>query len=157
MQQIVARFRDIEAKTILIVARFSTIIIYYCNDFRFYSRAINSGAMALAPDMPYSGASKYVGIPRAVVQKLTQYPLEGVGQTAKVGDISEFPVLYACGTEDTSDLCEKKFGNETCAKIADCTYLQLPGCGHDVVGCTVTGSSLMDAIVANIKKASSLP
>ena len=123
----------------------------------WYNGAINSGAMALAPDMPYSGASKYVGIPRAVVQKLTQYPLEGVGQTAKVGDIREFPVLYACGTEDTPDLCEKKFGNETCAKIADCTYLQLPGCGHDVVGCTVTGSSLMDAIVANIRKASSLP
>jgi len=28
VQQIVARFRDIEAKTILIVARFSTIIIF---------------------------------------------------------------------------------------------------------------------------------
>jgi hypothetical protein len=63
----------------------------------WYNGAINSGAMALAPDMPYSGASVYVGIPRAVVQNLTQYPLDGVGQTAMVGDINEFPVLYACG------------------------------------------------------------
>jgi pimeloyl-ACP methyl ester carboxylesterase len=120
----------------------------------WYNGAIDSGAMALAPDMPYSGASKYVGIPRAVVQKLTQYPLVGVGQTAMVGNISEFPVLYACGTKDTSDLCEKKFGTQTCAKIKDCTYLQLPGCGHDVVGCTVTGDTLIDAIVANIGKVS---
>jgi hypothetical protein len=33
VQQIVARFRDIEAKTILIVARFSTIIVYFIRIF----------------------------------------------------------------------------------------------------------------------------
>lgn len=109
--------------------------------------------MALAPDMPYSGASVYVGIPRSFVQNHTQYSLKGVGQTAMVGDIDEFPVLYACGTGDTSDLCEKQFGAQTCAKISACTYLRVEGCGHDVIGCDTGDATVTDAIVANIEKA----
>lgn len=49
----------------------------------WYNGAIDSGAMALAPLMAQTGAAKYVGIPQAMVQNLTQYPLEGVPQTVK--------------------------------------------------------------------------
>ena len=103
----------------------------------WYNGAIDSGAMALAPLMAQTGAAKYVGIPQAMVQNLTQYPLEGVPQTVKVGHVKEFPVLYACGTNDSSDLCNPIFGKESNALIMNFTYLQLPGCGHNVLGCGV--------------------
>jgi pimeloyl-ACP methyl ester carboxylesterase len=121
----------------------------------WYNGAIDSGAMALAPLMNQTGAAKYVGIPQAMVKQLTQYPLEGVPQTVKVGKITQFPVLYACGTDDTSDLCNPIFGTQSQELIQSFTYLQLPGCGHDVLGCGVPVQKelLESAIVKHIQDA----
>jgi hypothetical protein len=121
----------------------------------WYNGAIDSGAMALAPLMNQTGAAKYVGIPQAMVKQLTQYPLEGVPQTVKVGKITQFPGLYACGTDDTSDLCNPIFGTQSQDLIQSFTYLQLPGCGHDVLGCGVPVQKelLESAIVKHIQDA----
>ena len=118
----------------------------------WYNGAIDSGAMALAPLMEQTGAAKYVGIPQEMVKKLTQYPLEGVPQTVKVGQITEFPVLYACGDGDSSDLCNPDFGKQSGDLIQKFTYLKLKGCSHDVLGCGVPArkEELEAAIVKHI-------
>jgi len=105
----------------------------------WYNGAIDSGAMALAPMMPYDGAAKFIGIPEDVVRNLTQYPTTGVPQTARVGKVDEFPVLYACGSADTSDLCKQAFSDESAELISDYKYLRLGLCGHDVLGCEDDG------------------
>jgi hypothetical protein len=103
--------------------------------------------------MPYTGAAKWVGIPEAVVANETQYPVAGVPQTVRVGRVDEFPVLYACGGQDTSDLCEQTFSDQSGALIADYTYLKLPSCAHDVLGCPVEAQRLQleQAIVDHIE------
>eukprot|EP00656_Telonema_subtile_P007384 TRINITY_DN1346_c0_g1_i2.p1 TRINITY_DN1346_c0_g1~~TRINITY_DN1346_c0_g1_i2.p1 ORF type:complete len:291 (-),score=72.03 TRINITY_DN1346_c0_g1_i2:237-1109(-) len=119
----------------------------------YYNGAIDAGAMALAPLMTFGSIAKQIGIPSDVVKKLTQYPLTGVAQSVKVGQVSEFPVLYSCGTKDGSDLCKSAFGDESGKLISKFTYLQLPGCGHDVLGCSDATQleKLHDAIVANVQ------
>jgi len=123
----------------------------------WYNGAIDSGAMALAPLMKQTGAAKYVGIPPDMVKQLTQYPLEGIPQTIKVGNITQFPVLYACGTDDSSDLCNPIFAKQSQDLIKSFSYLQLPGCGHDVLGCPVSVQLelLEKAIVKHIQDANS--
>ena len=115
---------------------------------RWYNGAIDSGAMALAPIItPYTGAAKYVGIPVAQVRQYTQYNVEGVYQSVKVQHVTEFPVLYACGANDSSDLCKPTFGDQSGKLIKHFTYLRMPNCGHMVIGC----AGLQDAITANIQ------
>jgi pimeloyl-ACP methyl ester carboxylesterase len=121
----------------------------------WYSGAIDSGAMALGkwdPSAPLSPVSKYVGITKATVEKLTTYPLAGVPQTKKVGRVSEFPVLYACGGTDTSDLCKPNFDSESKALIDHYTYLKVDNCGHGVLGCA-QAQEFIDAIMKNIAAA----
>jgi|MDSY01.1.fsa_nt_gb pimeloyl-ACP methyl ester carboxylesterase len=120
----------------------------------WYNGAIDSGAMALAPMMDYQAGSvaTLVGIPQEMVEANTQYSLDGVPQTVKVGRVDEFPVLYACGGQDGSDLCKEAFSDESAELIGNYSYLKLPTCGHDVVGCQVPGAAqeLIDAIIRNI-------
>eukprot|EP00040_Diaphanoeca_grandis_P007965 m.43155 g.43155 ORF g.43155 m.43155 type:complete len:387 (-) comp19309_c1_seq1:28-1188(-) len=122
----------------------------------WYNGAIDAGAMALAPMMPYGSIAKRLGIPESVVGNLTQYALSGVAQTVKVGNVTEFPVLYACGANDSSDLCKQIFGDESGKLISKYTYLRLDSCGHDVLGCSDTNDreKLEQAIIANIQSAS---
>ena len=120
----------------------------------WYNGAIDSGAMALTkwdPNAAISPVSKYVGIDFKTVEKLTQYPLEGVAQSVRVGRVDEFPVLYACGSLDTSDLCESAFDTESRALIGKYTYLKVVGCGHDVLGCK-QAQTYIDAIIKNIQQ-----
>ena len=122
----------------------------------WYNGAIDSGAMALTkwdPNAPYSPVSKYVGINFTTVERLTQYPLEGVAQTVRVGRVDEFPVLYACGSDDSSDLCKSAFDAESAALIGSYTYLKVVGFGHDVLGCS-QAQTYIDAIIKNIQQAS---
>jgi len=120
----------------------------------YYNGAIDSGAMALTkwdPDAPYSPVSKYVGLNFTTVQDLTQYPLEGVAQSVRVGRVDEFPVLYACGSTDQSDLCKAAFDTESAALLGKYTYLKVNGCGHDVLGCSQK-QTYIDAIIKNIQQ-----
>jgi pimeloyl-ACP methyl ester carboxylesterase len=126
----------------------------------WYNGAIDSGAMALTtwdPNAPYSPVSKFVGLSFTTVQKLTQYPLEGVAQSVRVGRVDEFPVLYACGSTDESDLCKAAFDTESAALIGKYTYLKVVGCGHHVLGCYIDGKyeaqKYIDAIIENIQQA----
>lgn len=121
----------------------------------WYNGAIDSGAMALAPMLPFGAIAKWIGIPYDTVKNNTQYPLTGVGQTVKVGRVSEFPVLYACGLQDTSDLCETKFGEESHEYIDTFTYMQMQHCGHNVLGCrnATELAALQQAICDNINSA----
>jgi len=118
----------------------------------WYNGAIDSGAMGLAPMEPYGELADYVGIPSATVERLTQYPLTGVAQTVKVGHVVEFPVFYACGEDDLSDLCKEKFGDQSKALIQDFAYLRVPNCGHQVLGCAAA-QEYIDGIIANIQSA----
>jgi len=123
----------------------------------YYNGAIDSGAMALTkwdPHAPYSPVSKYVGINFTTVQRLTQYPLAGVAQSVRVGRVDEFPVLYACGSTDQSDLCKAAFDTESAALIGNYTYLKVVGCGHDVLGCD-HAQTYIDAIIKNIQQQAS--
>ena len=70
----------------------------------------------------------------ATVQKLTQYPLEIVAQSVRVERVDEFRVLYACGSTDASDLCKAALETESAALIGKYTYLEVVGCGHNVLG-----------------------
>jgi pimeloyl-ACP methyl ester carboxylesterase len=116
----------------------------------WYNGAIDSGAMGLAPMEPYDELADEVGIPKAIVENLTQYPLTGVAQTVKVGPVSEFPVFYACGYDDRSDLCKPKFGEESKALIQDFSYLRVPNCSHQVLACS-GAQGIIDGIIANIQ------
>jgi len=122
----------------------------------WYNGAIDSGAMALTkwdPDAPYSPVSKYVGLNFTTVEDLTQYPLEGVAQSVRVGRVDEFPVFYACGSNDQSDLCKAAFDTESGALISQYTYLKVDGCGHNVLGCQTGAQKFIDGIIKNIQQA----
>ena len=120
----------------------------------WYNGAIDSGAMALAPMMAYNSGSiaASIGIPEDKVEEGTQYPLEGVAQSTFVGNVTEFPVFYGCGDQDSCDLCKQAFSDESEALVQDYSYLGLPACGHDVLGCAES-QSYIDKIIANIQKA----
>lgn len=118
----------------------------------WYNGAIDSGAMALAPMGPYGAAARYVGISNTTVAKLTQYRLDGVPQTVKVGPVAEFPVLYACGSQDPSDLCKQAYSDESAKLIANYTYLRVEGCSHNVLGCD-KAQQYIDAIITHIQAA----
>ena len=67
--------------------------------FWWYNGAIDDGAMALAPLMPFgSSIASHVNITYEMTKELSQYSLDGVPQTVKVGVVSKFPVFFACGT-----------------------------------------------------------
>eukprot|EP00040_Diaphanoeca_grandis_P040829 m.262164 g.262164 ORF g.262164 m.262164 type:complete len:364 (-) comp44662_c0_seq1:59-1150(-) len=121
----------------------------------WYNGAIDAGAMALAPlttyDGPYGAVARYIGIPYDFVKNNTQYPITGVPQTVKVGRVDDFPVLYACGQHDSSDLCKTAFADETGALISKLTYVSYPECGHGIVSCG--GEDLEEEVLKTILSA----
>ena len=123
--------------------------------FWWYNGAIDSGALALPPLMPFgSSIASNIAIPYDQVKNLTQYPLEGVAQTVKVGVVSEFPVMFACSTHDTCDLCTDAGAQETGKMIkSNYTFVQNT-CHHQLIrvsDCPVDQrQKVIDAIVANV-------
>ena len=124
----------------------------------YYNGAVDSGAMAMAKMLPFGRVAKWIGIPEAVVRNLTQYSLDGVPQTVKVGPVGgELPVFFACGENDESDLCSGAAGDYfesgTRALVANLTYMRMTApCGHDVLGCSDVAqvTKLVAGIVANV-------
>ena len=124
----------------------------------WYNGGIDSGAMALAPMLPYGAIAKSLKIPESTVRALTQYNVSGVPQTVKVGPIKHFPVLFVCGENDGSDLCKGEAGDyfqQGSEKlIANFTYLRMKSpCGHDVLGCSdkIQVDQLIGLILQNIQ------
>ena len=101
------------------------------------------------------GLADFVGIPFETVEEYTTYPTDGVPQTAKVGNVTDFPVLYACGGADKPDLCEDTFNTQSAAYITDYSYLKVENCGHKVLECTQDSDTkqFIDAIISNIESA----
>lgn len=127
----------------------------------YYNGAVDSGAMAMAKMLPFGSVAKWIGIPEDVVRNLTQYPIDGVPQTVKVGPVGKgLPVFFACGAMDSSDLCSGAAGDYfekgTRALVSNLTYMRMTSpCGHDVLGCSddVQVNQLIAGIVANVKSA----
>ena len=128
--------------------------------FWWYNGAIDSGAMAMAPLMPFgdSIASK-VNIDYDMVKALTPYPLDGVPQTVKVGPVQKFPVYFACGSADTCDLCSFRVVNQTKAMVQSAFSSTINSCGHKLVSVDKCGKAerqkVIDGIVANVKAGNS--
>ena len=122
----------------------------------WYSGAIAAGNLALAPfDGTFGPIGKLIGIPGDYTKANTPYPLEGLPQTAKIGNITGIPVLYACGVKDAADLCSDRFRDETEALVADFTYLRVTECGHNLnlpSACTAY-QTVIDAVVKNVESA----
>ena len=125
--------------------------------FWWYNGAIDAGAMALAPLMPFgSSIASKVNIPYEMVKTLTQYPLKGVPQTVKVGDVSDFPFFFACGSKDTCDLCTKKVVQQTAAMVKSDFTSAINACGHKLISpekCpnAAERDKVIGGIIANIK------
>lgn len=110
--------------------------------FWWYNGAIDSGNMALAPKQsnlffPHSNAA---------------YGDDGVPQRTKAGKV-DMPVLYACGTGDSADLCGREYAfaarSKELSNTDTYTYLELPSCGHDVAICKKTSDAFCDGAVCN--------
>ena len=127
--------------------------------FWWYNGAVDAGNMAMAPLMPFkSSIASKVNIPYEMVEKLTPYPLSGVPQTARVGVVRAFPVFFACGSQDTCDLCEDRVVQQTKARVASTFTSVINGCGHKLISpekCADKGErqKVIDGIIANIVSA----
>ena len=126
----------------------------------WYNGAIDDGAMALAPLMPFGNdIAAHINISYAMTKALTQYPLEGVPQTVKVGVVSKFPVFFACGVQDNCDLCEQRVLDQTSQLITSKYTSMMNACGHNLIDerpnrCPVAESQkVIDGILANIRSA----
>ena len=124
----------------------------------WYNGSVDSGAMALPAmqDGDYTDVAALVGVPADTVRELSQYPLDGVPQRTKVGVVSEFPILYACGAKDGSDICgdNPNFNSESHALITSpYEYYRMENCGHDVLACgdATAISGLISKIIGNIE------
>jgi len=123
----------------------------------WYNGAIDDGAMALSPlVVPYTAVTSSLGITSDQCKGLTQYSLKGVPQTVKVGKVTNFPVFYACGQKDSSDLCKTTFGDQSAKLITKFSYMRLANCGHNVLGCSSAADvkKLISGITTNIQSAS---
>lgn len=123
--------------------------------FWWYNGAITSGAMALAPLMPFgSSIASKINIPYDQLKNITQYPLEGVPQTVKVGVVSELPVFFACGEKDSADLCTDSVAKETGSMVASNYTYVINTCGHQLIRVSDCPDDqrqkVIDAIIANV-------
>jgi pimeloyl-ACP methyl ester carboxylesterase len=120
--------------------------------FWWYNGAVDSGNLAVPPVMPFGAIGKMIGIPEDFVTNNTQFPLSGVPQRTKVGNVTEFPVLFLCGVEEVADLCTDRMHEETAKRVADLTYVRLQACGHNVLSCSDKQKTI-DAVIANVQAA----
>jgi len=130
--------------------------------FWWYNGAVDSGAMAVAPLMPFGDSiASEIKIPYDQVKNLTQYPLDGVAQTAKVGIVREFPVMFACSTHDTCDLCTQA-GAEESGKMVTSNFTFVSNtCHHQLIrvsDCPIDQrQKVIQAIIANVVNAPPRP
>lgn len=120
----------------------------------WYSGAVASGNLAVQPFAGKFGPiGTMIGIPASYVEANTPYPLQGLPQHTKVGEVKEVPVLYVCGAGDIADKCTDRFRNATAALVKNFSYLRLPSCGHNLVSPTKCSEfqKVIDTIVAFVE------
>ena len=120
--------------------------------FWWYNGAVDSGNLAVPPIMPFGAIGKSIGIPEEFVKAHTSYPLSGVPQRVRVGNVTEFPVLYLCGVSEVADLCSDRMHEQTAQRVADLTYVRLQDCGHGVFRCP-DAQKTINAVVSHIEAA----
>ena len=99
----------------------------------WYPGAILSGNLALQPKQDFGYVGKMIGIPDEYVKEHAIYPWKtGIPQTAKVGNVTEFPVLLICGSSDLADLCTDRYQKGTAELVQDFSYYRATHCGHDL-------------------------
>ena len=113
----------------------------------WYSGAVESGNLAMQPFSTWGQIGKQIGIPEDYIKNHTTYPLEGHPQTKKVGNVTEFPVMYVCGIGEYADKCNNRFRDETAKYIKDFHYYRSLNCGHDLVS---TGCKDYQTVIDNI-------
>lgn len=121
--------------------------------FWWYNGAVDSGNLAVPPVKPFGAIGKMIGIPQDFVEAHTSFPLLGVAQRVKVGNVTEFPVLYLCGVEEVADLCTDRMQQQTAQRVASLAYVRLAACGHDVFRCADTQKTI-NAVISNVEAAS---
>ena len=101
----------------------------------WYIGAVESGNLAVQPFTTFGEIGKQIGIPEDYMKENTPYSLEGQPQKAKVGNVTEFPVMYVCGVSDYADKCTNRFRDDTAKYVKDFHYYR-SSCGHDLVEAT---------------------
>jgi pimeloyl-ACP methyl ester carboxylesterase len=99
----------------------------------WYVGAVNSGNLAMQPFGKWGSIGNLIGIPEDYITNHTMYPLDGQPQTKKVGNVTEFPVMYVCGAGDYADKCNTRFRDGTAKYVKDFHYYESTNCGHDLV------------------------
>ena len=99
----------------------------------WYIGAVKSGNLAMQPFTTFGDIGKQIGIPEEYIRENSPYPLEGQPQTKKVGNVTEFPVMYVCGVGDYADKCTDRFRDDTAKYVKDFHYYRSYSCGHDLV------------------------
>ena len=120
----------------------------------WYPGAISSGNLALPPKKDFGYVGKMIGIPDEWVKEHAIYPWKtGIPQTAKVGNVTEFPVLLICGSSDLADLCTDRYKEGTAALVQDFSYYRATKCGHDLTTPKACSQyqDVIDAVVTVIK------
>eukprot|EP00467_Chlorarachnion_reptans_P025619 CAMPEP_0114532424 /NCGR_PEP_ID=MMETSP0109-20121206/26660_1 /TAXON_ID=29199 /ORGANISM="Chlorarachnion reptans, Strain CCCM449" /LENGTH=374 /DNA_ID=CAMNT_0001715491 /DNA_START=43 /DNA_END=1167 /DNA_ORIENTATION=+ len=122
----------------------------------WYSGAIAAGNLAVQPLAAFGPIGSLIGIPEEYVKEHTPYPLEGLPQSTRVGEVTEYPVLYVCGAGDIADLCNDRFRDETARRVANFSYLQVESCGHNLVSPQKCSEyqNVIDEIVSFVEAAS---
>ena len=99
----------------------------------WYQGAIASGNLAVQPFTGIFGPiGTMFGIPASFVKEHTPYPLNGLPQRTKVGEVKTVPVFYICGASDLADKCTDRFRDATAKLVTNFKYLRLEACGHDL-------------------------
>jgi pimeloyl-ACP methyl ester carboxylesterase len=103
----------------------------------WYGGAVASGNLAMQPFSSWGEIGQMIGIPEDYVKEHTKYPLSGSPQTRKVGNVTEFPVMYVCGANDYADKCNDRYRDDTAKYVRNFHYYRSLNCGHDLVttGC----------------------
>jgi pimeloyl-ACP methyl ester carboxylesterase len=119
----------------------------------WYTGAVQSGNLALQPKEAFGVIGQSIGIPDSYVEEHAVYPLTGVPQTTKVGNVTEFPVLYQCGSSDTADLCTDRYRDGSAAYVKEFSYYRATTCGHDLTSPSECGEyqQVIEAIVTLVK------
>jgi pimeloyl-ACP methyl ester carboxylesterase len=113
----------------------------------WYIGAVESGNLAMQPFSTWGVIGQKIGIPEDYIKNHTTYPLEGQPQTKKVGNVTEFPVMYVCGVSDYADKCTDRFRDDTAKYVKDFHYYRSLNCGHDLVS---TGCKDYQTVIDNI-------
>ena len=124
----------------------------------WYNGAMNSGIMAMVPIMTASQILSH-GVSHAAIATLRTMwggtANNGTRATHPIGNITNLPTLYICGSKDPAILCNRSYALKTKNYIVNGTYTNVVvDCGHDLLTCTKTTetSKVVASIVAHLQK-----